>query len=456
MTMCIISLIAGPVRADDLDDLKMEVQMMRQDYETKILNLEARIEELETQKTESSVPTRDYDMAAPAPVVIEPVQAVIEPDPDLKSWDVDYVGRYNADVGNGGLVAENRFGQVTLGGYFDMEYRDFEGSDSTFRQHRWVINLGAQLGERLRFNGELELEYGGPNTATGDGEAKVEQAYADFLINDPINIRAGALLIPFGRYNLYHDSDIQELTDRPLLARDIIPTTWTEAGYGFFGEFDPVIGAYEDLTISYQAYAVNGLDDGFSDTGLRGARGSLKTDNNQNKAVVGRVVLSPLLGHELGMSGYYGKYDSANSNRIAGGGIDWMSVIGPFDLITEYAYFDVEEDPMATVDQPNFLQGAYAQVNYRFWPKFLNNTFMGRGFSSPTFTLISRYDWARIKDDVDSNSGNNNEDRLTFGFNYRPVPSFVFKFEYQINETDNETLEAGNNNGFVTSVAMGF
>jgi len=36
------------------------------------------------------------------------------------------------------------------------------------------------------------------------------------------------------------------------------------------------------------------------------------------------------------------------------------------------------------------------------------------------------------------------------------VDSFVIKFEYQFNDTKNETLEAGNGDGFLTSVALGF
>ena len=78
------------------------------------------------------------------------------------------------------------------------------------------------------------------------------------------------------------------------------------------------------------------------------------------------------------------------------------------------------------------------------------------GFDDPTFTLIGRYDWARIDDDGDATVGDNEEERWTLGFNYRPVESWVLKLEYQWNRTEVETLERGNNDGFFGSVAIGF
>lgn len=445
--VCMVFMLGiGPAGADEISELKAMVQQLKNDYGSRIQGLEVKIQQLEAGQEQKVVDK------------VTQLREEIKQEIKDETLQVDYVGRHNAPVGDGGLLVKNPFGfgNVSLGGYFDMEYLDRENEDATFRQHRWVINIGAQLADRVRFNSEYEIEYGGPNARAGDGEAKVEQAYGEYLINDMINLRAGAILSPFGRYNLYHDSDLQELTDRPILARDVIPTTWTEAGYGFFGEFNPTIGSYEDLMVNYEIYAVNGLDTGFSDTGMSGARSSLKTDNNDDKAVVGRVTVSPFLGHEAAVSGYSGEYNG-NGDALTGIGFDTLNTLGPLELVTEYAYFGVEETPTAASDVANYFQGAYAQLNYHFWPEFLNDTFLGRGFDHPTLTLVGRYDWAKIGDDSDAvGSGDNEEDRYTIGFNYRPLESFVVKFEYQFNHTENETLEAGDNNGFVSSIALGF
>ena len=182
------------------------------------------------------------------------------------------------------------------------------------------------------------------------------------------------------------------------------------------------------------------------------ARNSLKTDNNESKSIVGHVSVSPAEGHEIAYNGYWGDYDKVD-NAITGHGMDWITTWGPLEFVGEYAYFDIEE---SMSDVANFFQGAYVQANYHFWPKFLNNTFLGRSFTDPTLTLVGRYDWALIGDDSDAGVGNNREDRKTLGLAYRPIENFAFKFEYQWNRTKNEALEAGNNDGFVTSVAMGF
>jgi len=440
MSVLGLTMMITPVWADEMAELKSMVQDLKNDYESRIKTLEARIEQLEN--------TQDQKVAIMKEEIKEEIEA--------QAISADYVGRHNAPVGSGGLMVSGPGGSnVSLGGYVDMEYRDLNNAESTFRQHRWIINIAAQITDRVRFNSEYEIEYGGPNSSGGDGEAKVEQAYMDYLINDYINLRAGAVLAPFGRYNLYHDSDINDLTDRPLLARDIIPTTWVEAGYGLFGEFNPTIGDYEDLLLNYEVYVVNGLDDGFSDTGLGDARNSLKTDNNDSKSVVGRLVISPFLNHEIGLSGYYGKYNG-EGDAITGGAIDMINTMGPFELISEYAYFDVEESPTLTSDVADFFQGAYVQLNYHFWPEFLSDTFLGRSFDDPTLTLISRYGWARIHDDLDATNGTNEEERTTLGINYRPIDNFVVKLEYQFNNTDNDALEAGDGDGFITSMALGF
>ena len=132
---------------------------------------------------------------------------------------------------------------------------------------------------------------------------------------------------------------------------------------------------------------------------------------------------------------------------------------GPFDLIGEYAYFNlqkggVESDAATAV--PNLLHGFYVQANYHFWWSFLNDTFLGRGFERPTFVLVGAYGNARIADDGDTDfNGLNNENRWSLGLNYRPVPTWVFKLEYQWNRSKTEPLERADN-GFIVSASAAF
>lgn len=448
---------SGIARAEDIDDLKKQIEELRQDYESKISNLQGQINALAA-KQEGKV-------------------AQIEEKIEKKLIDVEYVGRYEGPFKKGGLLIKNPsgFGNVSVGGYADIEFEGFKNSNSTFDQARFVLNVGAQPHEKLLFYSEFEIEHGGTNYPGGDGEVKIEQAWANFAINDWINLKGGIVLIPFGKFNLLHDSDIQDLTDRPLFARRLIPSTWTDAGLGFLGELP--IGEklnwkiLPDFYLNYETYVVNGLDEDISDRGLRDARGSASNDLNNNKDFVTRLGFGLSRNLEIGLSTYYGKFGrSGNATRngedsVFGIGSDINFKRGPFELVGDFAYFDFEEGALvdhdnsnttAEVRAPKYMQGYYIEPRYHFWPKFLNNTFLGRGFKDPKLTLVGRYDWVYIADDGDAGTGANRERRYTIGMNYRPIESWVFKMEYQWNTTKNEVLERGEDEGLMASMAIGF
>ena len=63
---------------------------------------------------------------------------------------------------------------------------------------------------------------------------------------------------------------------------------------------------------------------------------------------------------------------------------------------------------------------------------------------------------AHIDSDGSLSEGANEEQRWTIGLNYRPVETFVFKFEYQFNDTENEALERGDRDGFLFSTTAAF
>jgi len=449
--LLIISLVMTPnVWADSMaggEDLAKKVEQLTINMEKMKTTYEAKLSQMETELN-ALKQTRPFPASLPQVPQLTGNQST-------GGFDVDYVGRQNGPFGKGGVVAQTHsgFGTVSVGGYADIEFENFQSKHSTFDQHRFILNVGAELGERLRFYSEYEIEHGGPNAA-GGGEAKVEQAWMDYLINKHINVRVGAILVPFGRYNLYHDSDLQDLTDRPLVNRDIIPTTWTESGAGLYGEFNPKIGEYEDLVVGYEFYFINGLTDGFNDTGLRGARGSIESDNNNAKSIVGRTVISPAIGQEIGLSGYWGDINGQDDS-IKGVGVDFLTTWGPLEVLGEWAFFSANDLPGS--DSANKFHGGYLQANYHFWFDQLNETFLGKTFQNPTFTFVNRLGYAHIDDDDgDAALNDNREVRWTIGLNYRPVESWVLKLEYQNNLTRAETLERGDSEGFLASIAMGF
>ena len=383
----------------------------------------------------------------------------------------------------GTSFVRNILSNTTVGGYVSSEFENFEDSDSAFDQHRLVLNVASQVHKRVRFYSEIELEHGpffgsegtsegvlsiddangngvidaseaedlefSGNTTSGEsGELEVEQAWVQFDLTERLGVRTGVILVPFGRFNLYHDDDLQNLTDRPLVARRVIPSTWSDAGLGFVGNWE--LGG--EATLGGEFYFVNGLDDEFSGGrgGLRGARSSRESDNNNDKAVVGRLVASPSLGHEFGLSGYVGDYDDDN-NSAAGWAFDWLMTYGDIRLVGEYAYFGLDDGSNASgARAPSDISGVYAELNYDFWCDYLDSSFLGADFEDPKFVLSYRYNYAAIDRREQATL---DETSHVVGLAYRPIDSFVVKTEWQFNEGD---LERSDADGFIGSFALGF
>lgn len=370
---------------------------------------------------------------------------------------------------------------IKIGGYGVLEYEKFEGNPNTFDGHKIEFLISGNIHDRVRLYNEIEFEgvsditNQGSTTATcvldtngdgvgdttgtcvtsvtntgGSGNIEVEQSYIEFLITRWINVRGGILTVPFGRFNLNHFDPTYDLTDRPLTARRVVPTTWSDVGFGLFGN----IKLAEPIDLFYELYVINGLDDGLSTAagGLRDARPGFRADNNGDKAVVGRLSLDITDQYEIGFSGYTGDYDAASTSRINGFAADIFfhpkagNFLDRFELQGELDWFDVNGSALTK------LWGYYVQINFHFWPRFLDKTFLGKSFNKPTFTMVARAEQVRIDTTADRK-----ETRYTFGLNYRPVEEFVVKTEYQINTSGAAGgIERVGANGFIASLAWLF
>lgn len=344
-----------------------------------------------------------------------------------------------------------RFGSGTaIGGYVDVEYiNELDAHTSKFDQHRLIPFLFAEITDQLHFGAEIEFEHGAEIV-------KVEFATLDYSISEAFNVRGGIILSPLGRFNLVHDSPVNDLTDRPLVNRQIIPTTLSESGAGFFGALYPTAQSL----LTYEAYVVNGFTGNvltFDTTGtvsavrVRSGRGSAGGDVNFGKSLVGRLAFSPMLGVEIGASAHTGRY-SGNGNRafrfkqLRGGvlvdttvtvtftGDDRLTIMaldgsvtrGAFELLGEYARTSVELPAGALGSRVADSQdGFYVQGNYHF----------GHGWVPPTqssvFTGVVRFDRVDWQRGVDGDL----QERFTLGLNWRPVEDAVIKTDFQWNWT---------------------
>lgn len=198
------------------------------------------------------------------------------------------------------------FGRTAIGGYAEAHAR-YERVDGVreaagFQAKRMTLFAYNQVSDLVRFAMELEFE-------NGTEEILIEFAAIDLRIHPGFAIRGGMILSPIGKFNLAHDSPLNEFTDRPLVVTELIGVTLAEPGFGALGQF----GLGKGGRMTYELYATNGFSDGLimdSEDGTRVRFGRHNVeDNNGSPAAVGRVAWSPGVGHELGASAHHGAYN---------------------------------------------------------------------------------------------------------------------------------------------------
>jgi hypothetical protein len=170
---------------------------------------------------------------------------------------------------------------------------------------RTILFLGFNFTDRIRFFSEIEFEHA-LTTDGKRGEVAVEQAILDFLFSRAINLRAGMILMPVGLINLYHEPSTFNGVERPDTDLLLIPSTWKQVGGGLFGALGP---------LRYQLYVVPGLRaDGFS--AAIGIRGGVQDNlaRVSDPAGVLRLDIAPVLGLNLGWSGYIGGASQGDPN----------------------------------------------------------------------------------------------------------------------------------------------
>ena len=373
--------------------------------------------------------------------------------------------------GSGGLIyARPGYSnpRAVIGGYMDLEYANLKGptnarrnSNASFDQSRFVPFIYSDITDRTRMAAELEVEH-------GIGELELEFAVIDHSFAEWFNFRAGVILLPVGKFNLIHDAPINDLTQRPEVDLRVIPGVLREPGVGFFGTFFPS----RLSKLDYEIYVTQGMN-GFSKNGtpritnaggLAGARWQttdigLNLDNNSGQAIVGRLAYSPILGVELGVSGYRAKIDPDSERSLTIGALDWTFMRGPWEFLGEAAYTNIEDNDKDLdgrfVGNPERMFGWYGQLNYHFMPTFLQRLAPKYFTDDSIFTGVLRVD--DVNTNLDNPGSEGDVFRITPGLNFRPTEDTVFKFEYQFNFEPNRisSREIGNN-GVIFSVATYF
>ena len=315
-------------------------------------------------------------------------------------------------------------GRTAIGGYAEAHarYERVDGitEESGFEAKRFNIFTSTRVSDFVRMAAELEFEEAGE-------EIKLEYAAIDVRIHPALTLRGGMLLSPLGRFNLSHDSPLNEFTDRPLVSTEILGVALSEPGFGILGQ----VPTGRQGRLTWEAYLTNGFHDGMITDSPEGTRiplgrGNIE-DQNSSPAFVGRVAWSPAIGHEFGVSGHHGAW---NQFTIDGAQVDERRdlTIGVVDAEVTIAGIRISgEGALARADIPPGLRGTYASRQAGWYVDLARDIGAGWIRTAPgsTFTLKARLDAI----DLDTEAVGHHTRQAGAGINFRPTTESVIKLE---------------------------
>ncbi len=368
-----------------------------------------------------------------------------------------------------------------VSGYSSAGFVDRQDDSSTFEAS---LNPGLhfRLFEDLHVNSELEITLEDDNGT----EVELEFVQADYFAHNNLILSAGKMLTPFNAFSeRLHPQWINKLPSLP-------PIYGAHGGGGVSPGIIPVLSDTgvqarggvelgESSMVNYAFYVVNGPEaeaehseeeetadehgdelevegehseeaevaDEHSEDDVMLARadgdehsdlvelefGENFKDNNNNKALGGRIGFIPFTGAEVGWSGMGGKYSSDDDFFLWGA--DAEIRFRGLELRGEYVNLSVDRAGRSG----QYQDGFYSQAAYRLGRNELESTLPA---SLRKLEFVVRFGTAEtVEGDVD---------QTTFGLTYWLAESAPLKFAYELNDGRGDLGD----NRFLSQLAVGF
>jgi hypothetical protein len=336
---------------------------------------------------------------------------------------------YLVQMAGGERAEEGGAEGPVLGGYMYTEYFQDQQKAKNFDLHYLAISVSGWVNDRIQYLAEFELEHGG----VGGNNTFVEQAYIDFWLTQNLGVKVGGILTPFNRFDELHDPLSNFTISRPQVSRELGVSAWKEVGVVVHGFKD----LSEDLSLFFDAYTINGLGDG---SNLRGSR--QYRDNNEDRAMGGRVNLVVKDMVEIGGSAYNGAWDDEGDYDLTMFG-GFLMVRTPFaDFWGEYSTAETENP---SPDGEGDMSGYFFQASRLFNEKF-----------RPTIRIGS-LDYLDPGSQLGRDPGKGDKDLTEFvlSFAYYPNSKVALKAEY-IFFGEGDRKEEVDNNLFGLQAALRF
>jgi hypothetical protein len=327
---------------------------------------------------------------------------------------------------------------VSLGGYMEANWQHMgtdgisEGHQFQFR--RLTLFVSSTISKHLKFLSEIEFEDGGKEIA-------IEFAALDVELHPLLNFRGGIIMNPIGAFNQNHDGPKWEFTDRPVSATQLLPATWSNAGFGLYGKYYS-----NDWMFGYETYLSGNFDNSIIDneenkTFLPAAKENPDRFEDINSGLplfTGKIAVRNSKICEIGfsyMGGVYNKFQEDeikidDKRRVDVFAIDFNSTISKLNtfITGEWTWINVDVPSTYTQQYGTRQQGGFLDIVQPLikWDM--------RGWENATLNIACRLEY------VDWNIGKFNETGESIGDNmwsimpaisFRPTTLTVFRLNYR-------------------------
>ena len=325
--------------------------------------------------------------------------------------------------------------RTQVGGYGELHYNAGDADEIDF--HRFVLFANHDFTDKLRMASELEVEHALAGEGQ-NGEVELEQAFLEYDYVEGHRARGGVFLVPVGILNETHEPPTFYGVERNPVEKNIIPTTWWEAGIGGSGN----IGN----GFSYDVAFHSGLavpTSGSSAYKIRNGRQKVSKASATDGAVTGRLKWTGMPGVELAVSGQY--QDDLTQNAAGLGTSATMIEAhadirrGPWGLRALAARWDLDKGPSfsgAGAFGRDVQYGWYIEPSYRFDTEYAE------------IGLFTRYS---EHDNAAGNSTDTKFGQFDLGMNVWLHPQVVLKIDGQF-----EFDPPGNSNDNRLNLGIGY
>lgn len=327
---------------------------------------------------------------------------------------------------------------VSLGGYVEANssYFSTDGVSEglSFQLPRLTIFVSSAISQRIKFLSEIEFEEGGR-------EINIEFASVDVEFHPLLNLRVGIVMNPIGAFNQNHDGPKWEFVSRPLSSTTIIPSTWSNVGFGIFGK-----SAVGNIVWAYEAYLTNGFDDKIianeeNKTWLPASKLNTERFEESFNGVPLVNAKTALRHHDIGeigiswMGGVFNKFEEDGLTLDAERRVDLFAV--DFNSTIPYINTSVNgEWVWAFIDVPRTYtqqfgseqQGGFIDLVQPVWKDELF------GWKNSTLNLALRLEYVDYNVGTFRETGGNISDETTAivpGISFRPSQQTVFRANYR-------------------------